>query len=491
MPLPGDLATTTVTGTATRADGSAAAGCVVAFAMPGWLVDTTSHQAVIPRVFTAVAASDGTWSVTVIATDQVQVSPLNWAYTFTINDGGQTYSASVQVPTSPDPTTFDVLVPIDTPGSVNLYVPLASKGQPLGVASLGSDGKVLTAQLPAGSGGGIATVTAADATITVGGTATDVTVKVASNAGLLATQLAGAVQTSLGKADSAYQKPGGGIPKADLAVAVQTSLGLADTALQSAPVTSVASKTGAVTLVKGDVGLDNVDNTSDVNKPVSTAQNTAISAKYTLPGSGVPKTDLAAAVQTSLGLADTALQLAPAPDYAAAYSCHVANVDPFMCRDNSTINEQWFMRLLVRAGRQINLVKTFVRTVGTAGAGGLNGFALYDDGFTTLLWNSVSDDTMWTAAAGEVSKSVTGSLTGLTNRTPTVDTWFRVGISARGHTAAPNFPFANFGGTSALTDAGSYRCRYRASAYSAWPASIVPATDLTGVSGFVPPVLIG
>lgn len=43
-------------------------------------------------------------------------------------------------------------------------------------------------------------------------------------------------------------------------------------------VTSVASKTGAVTLDKADVGLGNVDNTSDANKPVSTAQATAIAA---------------------------------------------------------------------------------------------------------------------------------------------------------------------------------------------------------------------
>lgn len=57
-----------------------------------------------------------------------------------------------------------------------------------------------------------------------------------------------------------YTKPNGGIPKSDLAQAVQTSLGKADTALQSAPVTSVAGKTGAVTLAKGDVGLSNVDN---------------------------------------------------------------------------------------------------------------------------------------------------------------------------------------------------------------------------------------
>ena len=44
-------------------------------------------------------------------------------------------------------------------------------------------------------------------------------------------------------------------------------------------VLSVAGKTGAVTLVKGDVGLSDVDNTSDANKPVSTATQTALNTK--------------------------------------------------------------------------------------------------------------------------------------------------------------------------------------------------------------------
>lgn len=46
----------------------------------------------------------------------------------------------------------------------------------------------------------------------------------------------------------AYVKPSGGIPKTDLASAVQTSLGKADTALQTAPVTSVNGATGAVVI---------------------------------------------------------------------------------------------------------------------------------------------------------------------------------------------------------------------------------------------------
>lgn len=47
-------------------------------------------------------------------------------------------------------------------------------------------------------------------------------------------------------------------------------------------VISVAGRTGTVVLVKADVGLSNVDNTSDANKPVSTAQQTALNAKAPL-----------------------------------------------------------------------------------------------------------------------------------------------------------------------------------------------------------------
>jgi hypothetical protein len=53
-----------------------------------------------------------------------------------------------------------------------------------------------------------------------------------------------------------------------------------------APVQSVSGKTGAVTLVKGDVGLGNVDNTADADKPVSTATQTALNLKQNTLVSG-------------------------------------------------------------------------------------------------------------------------------------------------------------------------------------------------------------
>ena len=53
-----------------------------------------------------------------------------------------------------------------------------------------------------------------------------------------------------------------------------------------------------------------------------------VSAKYTKPSSGIPKTDLAAAVQASLGKADTAIQSIPEVDeitYAGQYASGSVN----------------------------------------------------------------------------------------------------------------------------------------------------------------------
>jgi hypothetical protein len=51
------------------------------------------------------------------------------------------------------------------------------------------------------------------------------------------------------------------------------------TGAQVNAVTSVAGKTGAVTLTKNDVGLSDIDNTSDANKPVSTATQAVLNTK--------------------------------------------------------------------------------------------------------------------------------------------------------------------------------------------------------------------
>ncbi len=60
--------------------------------------------------------------------------------------------------------------------------------------------------------------------------------------------LSAASIASLGKADTAYQKPSGGIPKTDLASGVQTSLVNADSALQSGDMKNLTLKVGTSTV---------------------------------------------------------------------------------------------------------------------------------------------------------------------------------------------------------------------------------------------------
>jgi len=73
---------------------------------------------------------------------------------------------------------------------------------------------------------------------------------------------------------------------ASYTTAEQTKLSGIEAGAEVNTVTSVAGKTGAVMLAKADVGLGNVDNTSDLNKPVSTATQTALDAKQATLVSG-------------------------------------------------------------------------------------------------------------------------------------------------------------------------------------------------------------
>jgi hypothetical protein len=111
-----------------------------------------------------------------------------------------------------------------------------------------------------------------------------------------------------------YSKPSGGIPKTDLASAVQTSLGLADTAYQKPsggiPAADIAS--GVIPTVPAISTDITTDASSDTKTTSPKAVKTFVEGKgygtYSKPSGGIPKTDLASAVQTSLGLADTAVQ---------------------------------------------------------------------------------------------------------------------------------------------------------------------------------------
>lgn len=73
-------------------------------------------------------------------------------------------------------------------------------------------------------------------------------------------------------------------------------------------VTSVAGKTGAVTLGKADVNLGDVDNTSDANKPISAATQIALDAKAPLASpalTGNPTAPTPAATDNNTSIATT------------------------------------------------------------------------------------------------------------------------------------------------------------------------------------------
>jgi hypothetical protein len=78
--------------------------------------------------------------------------------------------------------------------------------------------------------------------------------------------------------------PGAGVPFGGTTgqVLTKNSSTNYDTSWQTptpAPVTSVNGMVGAVVITKADVGLGNVDNTSDLNKPISTATQAALNGK--------------------------------------------------------------------------------------------------------------------------------------------------------------------------------------------------------------------
>lgn len=86
-------------------------------------------------------------------------------------------------------------------------------------------------------------------------------------------------------------------------------------------VTSVAGKTGTITLIKDDVGLGNVDNTSDLDKPVSAAMQNALNLKV---NTSVLNTELAKKADKSEVLTKTnTVSFTPTGNYQPATKKYV------------------------------------------------------------------------------------------------------------------------------------------------------------------------
>lgn len=177
MPLPPSVTLVTVTGPVDNPVTGGAGNGTVTFAMPYPLRTNDGHVVgnSPPYVATLVNGAMPP-NFKLPATDNPAVSPQGWLYTVQVETDVWEGRFQCAVPSSPSSVTFSSLVPVVTPPAVAVYVLLSQVGAASGVAPLGSDGKVPAGYLP--SGAGVLSVTAADSTITIGGTVVNPTVGV-------------------------------------------------------------------------------------------------------------------------------------------------------------------------------------------------------------------------------------------------------------------------------------------------------------------------
>lgn len=309
MSFPATLTTRTVKGRfVTVPDGQAAEGSV-RIVLDDFMQGPTDDAFVVPFDITIPFDENGQVSIVLPSNNDPQWTPAIYRIILTV--GNKTHREKFVVPYdgTGDLDLADILnIPAPTPGES--YVLLASKGAAGGVASLGLDGKVPSSQLPVGSGGtsvswldltdkpatfppsahahptsdvtGLVSALAAKADL-VGGvlpTSQLPSIAVVDFLGSVSTQTAMLALTGQ-KGDWCIRTDVGqtfvitGSDPTQLASWTAMPIGVS-------PVQTVNGQTGTVVLGKADIGLSNVDNTSDANKPVSTAQQTALNAKAPL-----------------------------------------------------------------------------------------------------------------------------------------------------------------------------------------------------------------
>lgn len=330
MPLPDAVGTVTIAYDIRHPAGGAPGTGTVEVTIPYALRDSTDNVIIAPGTILGTVTA-GVGQVVIPDPNDPQISPQAWA-------------PHIKILTDVWADEFDVVIPPGSEGTTVQLADLAPASSPPALVAY-----ALAGHTHSGGGGG----DVPDATTTtkgilrlagdLGGTATTPTVPglagkyVKPGSGIPASDLAAAVQTSLGKADTASQ-PGHTHTAANITdftsavdARVQLIVDAAPAALDTlneiaaalnddpnfaasvttslagkqpldADLTAIAAltpsnddvvqrKAGAWTnrtptqlktdlaLTKSDVGLANVDNTSDLSKPISTATQAALDAK--------------------------------------------------------------------------------------------------------------------------------------------------------------------------------------------------------------------
>ena len=167
-------------------------------------------------------------------------------------------------------------------------------------------------------------------------------------------------------------------------------------------VTSVAGKTGDVSLTKNDVGLGNVDNTSDADKPVSTAVAAELSQKADLIGGIVPPNQLPSYVDDVIEVAD----YASLPSTGESGKIYITADDNKQYRWASTIYVE-----LAGGGSGGGLTPAQEATLNSAVQPGDNVSVLVND--AGYLTSPTTLDTTYGIEAGDRTAKITVTLTNI------------------------------------------------------------------------------
>ncbi|HEY6021626.1 MAG TPA: hypothetical protein VIY48_17685 [Candidatus Paceibacterota bacterium] len=154
MPYPPNVATVTVTATYKNSDGSPATG-TVSFTPNTVLQDATASQ-IIDSTPQTVTLLNGSFSVTLMATDDTHLLPSGWSYNVVENIAGCNRNYFLQFPAAQTPVDLSSKAPVITPPATVQYVPLSTftaKGDLVAATAVGqvsrlgvgTDGQFLTA----------------------------------------------------------------------------------------------------------------------------------------------------------------------------------------------------------------------------------------------------------------------------------------------------------------------------------------------------------
>jgi hypothetical protein len=120
MPLTSNLSTVTVSGTYVDIQGNPIAG-QVGFTPRAVLTDTVANQIVVPKKVTVTLDINGSFSTTLPATDDTDLTPYNFTYYVEeLFTGGRTYD--INVPAGSSLNLADVAAAILSTGAGNTYI---------------------------------------------------------------------------------------------------------------------------------------------------------------------------------------------------------------------------------------------------------------------------------------------------------------------------------------------------------------------------------